>query len=58
MELEISEALTIEEVADDLGISTEKLIEDLAEGMKDFEKGRSISMEELEKELKVDLVEK
>ena len=52
------EELSIEEVAKDLGMSLEDLIKDLKEAEKDFEEGKSISMEDLPKELGVELFEK
>ena len=46
--------LSIEEVAEDLGISVEQLEKDLDEAEKDFKEGRFVRMEDLADELGVD----
>jgi len=62
IELEFDEMneskLSIEEVAEDLGMTPKELMDDLKEAEKDFKEGKSISMDDIAKELGVDLLEK
>ena len=59
IELEIDEGeLSIDEVAEELGMTPEELVNDLKEAEEDFKEGRSIAMDDLLKELGVDLLEK